>query len=113
MKGLDPTMALYAAYSYHRLGKRQLIEEMEDYVIGDLQLTFFDLAMLADRESPRTHVPIYPFVPMLAQGWNLLGAFDAWTDLLEELRAHVASSLWTVFAPAALPLLRTGLKGTP
>ncbi len=112
MKGLDPTMALYAAYSYHRLGKRDLIREMEQYVIEDLRATFFDLSLLADHDpGKQPKVPVFPFVPMLAQGWSLLAAFDAWTPVLDELRPHVTNSLWTVFEKGALPSLRTALKG--
>ena len=112
LKGLDPTMALYAAYSYHRQGRPELIRDMEMYVMEDLGVTLFDLALLADRQpGAKPSPPVLPFMPMLAQGWSLLGAFDAWTDQLEELRPHVGSSLWTVFNKGALKLLKTALKG--
>lgn len=112
MKGLDPTMALYAAYSYHRLGKRDLIRKMEEYLVEDLRLSLFDVAMLADRDPKKEplNAKVYPFVPMLAQGWSLLGAFDEWTPLLEKLRPYVVNSLWTLFEKDALPLLRKELK---
>jgi hypothetical protein len=117
MKGLDPTMALYAAYSYYRLGKQDLIREMEDYVTGDLGTTLFDLALLADRDgaaSAQDHPiePVVPFVPMLAQGWPLLSAFGGWTPLLDDLRPHLTNSLWTVFDAEALPLLLDALKAS-
>lgn len=110
VKGLDPTMALYAAYSYYRLDKTELIQEMEKYLFDDLRLTFFDLALLSERESPLQ--PMFPFAPLLAQGWSLLGAFDAWTPLLKKLRPFVVSSLWTLYDKAALPDLRGALKGS-
>lgn len=112
MKGLDPTMALYAAYSYDRLSRRDLIRDMESFVVSDLGMSFFDLALLADRDpGDRDPSRVLPFVPVLAQGWALLGAFNAWTPLLKKLRPHVTSSLWTVFDKEALPLLRDAMKG--
>ena len=111
LKALDPTLALYAAYSYHRLGNPELIREMENVLLADLGVSFFDFAMLADRET-MTKPALVPFVPMLAQGWSLLGAFGADTPLLRELRGHVSSrSLWTVFAGPAIVQLRSALKG--
>lgn len=111
-KALDPTMALYAAYSYHRLGKPELIQDMEQYVVRDLGITIFDIALLADRDPNQSiSREVFPFLPMLAQGWSLLGAFEAWTPLLEALRPHVANSLWTLFKSEAVPMLRNALKG--
>ena len=112
LKRLDPTLALYAAYSYHRLGNPEMVREMESFLLADLGVTFFDLAMLADRETT-TEPRSVPFVPMLAQGWSLLGAFDAETPVLRKLRPHVLSrSLWTVFAAPAVDTLRGELKGS-
>ncbi|AHF94144.1 hypothetical protein OPIT5_06405 [Opitutaceae bacterium TAV5] len=111
LKGLDPTLALYAAYSYHRLGNPKMIRRMEGYLRDDLNVTLFDLNLLAEhRPDDRLGVKRYPFVPLLAQGWSLLGAFDAWTPRLEALRPHVINqSLWTLFDKAALPRLRETL----
>lgn len=113
LKRLEPTLALYAAYSYHRLGNPELIREMEGFLVADLGVTFFDLAMLADRDT-RTGRRSVPFVPMLAQGWSLLGAFDAETPVLRKLRPHVSNrSLWTMFDAPAIDTLRRELKGSP
>ncbi len=113
LKSLDPTLAVYAAYSYHRLGNLDQIREMEDVLLATLGVSFFDIAMLADRESG-SHSQSVPFVPLLAQGWSLLGAFDAETPLLRGLRTHVSSrSLWTVFTASGVERLRAELKGSP
>jgi hypothetical protein len=112
MKGLDPTLGIYAAYSYQRLGKQDLIRDMQGYLLDDLQLTLFDIALLAEANGKRRLAnKVFPSVPMLAQGWALLSAFDAWTPALKKLREHVTSSLWTVFGEEAIPLLRKTLKG--
>lgn len=107
MKGLDPTLAIYAAYSYHRMGKTQIIRDMQQYLVEDLHAKLFDVAMLSEdfswQASPwRT----CPFFPMLAQGWSLLGAFDAVSPELRTLQPYVATnSLWTVFHAPAIPIL--------
>ena len=103
-KGLDPTLALYAAYSYHRMGRRPLIRDMEKYLFEGLNASLFDVAMLADRKKHKYKA--YPFFPMLAQGWSLLGSFGSPTPALHELQPHVAAdSLWTVFNESAIPAL--------
>jgi hypothetical protein len=113
LKGLDPTLAIYAAYAYHRLGQADLIQEMETVLVEDVGVTFFDVAMLADRDAA-SGWPVLPFVPLLGQGWSLLGAFGQDTPLLSELRTHVSSrSLWTIFDPGIVETLRTELKGLP
>lgn len=110
LKGLDPTLALYAAYSYHRMGTPQLIQEMEDYLLGDIGVTLFDIAMLADRDSRGGRPVPVPFAPMLAQGWSLLSAFGEETPLLRDLRGSVTSrTLWTVFDKSAVVRLRQAL----
>ena len=110
-KGLDPTMALYAAYSYYNLGLRDPIRDMQRYVRGDLEITLFDLAVLADRrlvDPQRT----FPLVPMLAQGWSLVDAFSIQLmDGLANLKRYVGPSLWTVFAPEAVGALRNAMRG--
>jgi hypothetical protein len=112
-KGIDPTMALYAAYSYHNLGRRDLIRDMTRYVRDDIGVTFFDLAMLAgDKISPDpASQRIFPFVPMLAQGWSLLDAFAIrLPDSLARLRHSVGTSLWTVFDETGVRTVRAALQ---
>jgi len=113
-KSIDPTMALYAAYSYHNLGRRDLIRDMQRYLRDDIGVTFFDLAMLAgDAIPPRPgDQRIFPFVPMLAQGWSLLDAFAIrLPDSLARLRHSVGTSLWTVFDETGVRTVRAALEG--
>lgn len=113
-KGLDPTMALYAAYSYHNLSRRNLIQRMQEYLRGDIRITFFDLALLSGEGIPRDPAErrIFPFLPMLAQGWSLLDAFGvSLPGRLSELKRHVGTSLWTVFDPGGVRILRDSIGG--
>jgi hypothetical protein len=64
-KGVDPSLALYAAYVYDSLQRRDLIDEMRSYMEGDLGLVFFDVALLSRAPIMGRFVP--PF-PMLSRG---------------------------------------------
>jgi caspase domain-containing protein len=111
LKGTDPTMALYAAYSYHNLGRRDLIRMMQTYLLEDMRATLFDVAMMASDKTVKRN-DIFPFVPMLAQGWSLIDAFEfPIPPSIKELKRHVGTSLWTIFDAPALPTLRRAMKG--
>lgn len=112
-KGLDPTMALYAAYSYHNLGRRDLIEKMQRYLREDLGITLFDIALLSG-QKPRSEPgerQIFPFLPLLAQGWSLLEAFGvSLPDRLAPLKRSVGNSLWTIFDATGVRIVRDVLR---
>jgi hypothetical protein len=102
-KSIDPSMALYAAYAYHDLGRRDRIREMQSYLRGDLGVTLFDIALLAADDSLEEALrndAVLPPVPMLSQGWSLLSAFKApMHPKLRELERCLRPSLWTLFDP--------------
>lgn len=107
-KSLDPALALYAGYAYHRLGRIDLIREMQMILGGELGVTLFDLALLASGASAP---PRHPFAPLLAQGWPLLEAFGDPGDALRALRSHVdLRSLWTVYDADAFSRLETLIR---
>jgi hypothetical protein len=110
-KSVDPSLALYAAYAYQDLGKRDLIQRMQRYLLDDLGATFFDIALLAADDEfkrlKREDEIMSPF-PLLSQGWSLLQAFRAPVGArVLSLRAHLIPSLWTVFDPAGTKNLVT------
>jgi hypothetical protein len=47
VKGIDPTMGLYAAYAYNDLRRRDEVKSIRQYLSDDLGVVFFDNAMLA------------------------------------------------------------------
>ncbi len=72
-KSADPTLGLYAAYAYSQADLIAGIRSVDDVMRGDLQIHLFDVAMLARRlTSDRRRGDVFPFCPMLAQGWGLL-----------------------------------------
>jgi hypothetical protein len=100
-KGIDPALAVYAAYAYHDLQLIDRIREMSDYLRGDVGVTLFDLELLCRRlagRSIRRDEPIVPFVPMLAQGWSLLSALRVTLPpALDGIDQGLRDSLWTQF----------------
>ncbi len=113
-KGIDPTMALYAAYAYHDQQKRQRIEEMQSYLRGDLSLRFFDIALLArglvDRQAGADR-DVFPFFPLLSQGWALLSANRVkLPSKLTGLERHLVPSLWTQFDARGIEMIRAAMQ---
>lgn len=110
-KAYDPTMALYAAYAYHSIQRRDRIVEMEQYLFDDLQLRFFDLALLASTSHEQTNRRILPATPLLSQGWALLSARGVILPAsLAELPTTLTNSLWSTFNVAGIELLIAALK---
>jgi hypothetical protein len=113
-KGIDPTMALYAAYAYHDQQKRQRIEEMQSYLRGDLNLRFFDIALLArglaDKQAGADR-DVFPFFPLLSQGWALLSANRVkLPPKLTGLERHLVPSLWTQFDARGIEMIRAAMQ---
>ncbi len=95
--GVDPSLALYAAYAYDDLQQRDLISEMHGYMQADLGLSFFDIALLSGRPRLGRSLPPYP---MLSQGWALLSAYGAQLpSALDGISRLRLPSLWTLFNP--------------
>ena len=116
-KGLDPTLAIYAAYAYDNLQRRKIIQEMSSYMRNDLGARFFDIAALAGelRDAGGTYVAgsdpqvMSPF-PMLAQGWGYLSALSiSLPKSLSDLRSALTPSLWTSFDEAGVKVLQSAL----
>ncbi len=109
-KGVDPSLAVYAAYAYHDLQRRELLRQMASYMQDDLGAAFFDVALLAralDRQRPGSGVPVLGAAPLLSQGWALLRAFGV--DLpagLAVLEGRRLPSLWTMFDARGVELIR-------
>jgi hypothetical protein len=113
-KGIDPTMALYAAYAYHELQRRQRIEEMQGYLRGDLSLRLFDIALLArglaDKQAGADR-DVFPFFPLLSQGWALLSASRVkLPPKLTGLERHIVPSLWTQFDARGIEMIRAAMQ---
>jgi hypothetical protein len=106
-KGIDPTLAVYAAYAYHDLARRDLIEHMARYMRRDIGAVLYDVAMLAGLLRRRT----LGFVPLLSQGWPLRGALGATLPpSLDGLEAHLMPSTWTLFDANGVRRIRDAMN---
>ncbi len=113
-KSVDPTLAVYAAYAYNDLQQLERLREMSAFLLGDLGVRLFDVALLA-RElrgvaiGPET--PVVPCAPLLAQGWALLGASGVrLPPAVEAARLHVRESLWTLYDAEGFELLASAIR---
>ena len=108
-KGVDPTLGLYAAYAYEQAGQLNQIRSAAEIMRGDLGLSLFDVAMLADREpvvAAAGRGSVAPFCPMLSKGWNYLGVARAQIpEPAAEAGHHLREALWTTFESDAVELL--------
>lgn len=107
---LDPTIALYAAYAFNDLGERHAVQKIQEYLLANINMSFFDIAMLAtDRATPSALAQsnALPMVPMLSQGWSLIRAFGIpVSETLLALQPHVLPSLWTLFDSTGTAMLK-------
>ena len=100
-KGVDPTLAVYAAYAYHDLQLIDRIREMSAYLAADVGISLFDLELLGRQlvgKSIDRDLKIVPFVPLLSQGWSLLRAHGVKLHpALQGIEQSLHDSLWTQF----------------
>ena len=100
IKGEDPALAVYAAYSYYEMQAHERLQQMNDALLDQLDgYTLFDVALLAGHLSKRApQHSVVPFSPLLVQGWELLGGLGiGGLEWFERMRTMVLPSLWTVF----------------
>lgn len=109
-KGVDPSLAVYAAYAYNDLHRQDLVRDMNDYMTGDLGAPLFDIAMFArilDGKTLPQRPPVMGFAPLLAQGWAYLRARSiALPGGLDDLPRTLVGSVWTMFNPEGVKRLR-------
>lgn len=114
MKGIDPTLGLYAAYAYADAGLMNQVRSVRDYMRGDLDADLFDVAMLSGSLSgrgPAHNVRTVPFCPMLSQGWGLLRLKDVRVPpAVDTARDHLRGALWTTFDAEGMEVLISALQ---
>jgi hypothetical protein len=113
-KGIDPALAVYAAYAYYDLQSTQRISEMSGYLGDDVGCTLFDLALLSRALFGKPILPsdrIVPFVPMLSQGMALLRANRVMLHpALEGIQGTTRPSLWSLFNNSGLEKLKSAMQ---
>jgi hypothetical protein len=105
-RSLDPATATLMAWALHDLRLRDRIRELQALLDADLRCRVFDVAMLAQTlgRAPYEGEPreLVPCVPLLAQGWALLGPMGVnLMRPLAALRTRMRPGVFTQFEPAA------------
>ncbi len=100
-KGIDPVLAVYAAYAYHDLHQFEYLEEMENTMRNDLGAPLFDVAMLSrrlDNTKYATRQNVLSPIPLLSQGWVYLNARRiGLPKVFDGLQGTLQDSVWTKF----------------
>ena len=124
-KSLDPTLGVYAIYSYFQVNMREGMESVlrymeqdaqdnDDFGSGEVRPVLFDAKLLADRidsDLLNARPPmIAPFCPLLTQGWSYLFENVPVNPRVREAGAYLLPGLWTTFTPEGVALLREGLE---
>ena len=116
LKRVDPTLGIYAAYAYAQAGDARGVDSVFQYMREEPEPVPFDVAMLALQSAadPRAVLDFPPWMPMLTQGWTLLGRFeDQMPSVLRAARPYLLPSLWSTFAPEGADLLEIALGRAP
>jgi hypothetical protein len=114
MKGIDPTLGIYAAYAYADANLNEQVLSVRTFMRDDLNGDLFDVALLANAlsgkrvESPRDAVP---FCPMLTQGWQLLRVKNvSLPEMVSQARQDMRDALWTTFGQRGMELIFSAIK---
>jgi hypothetical protein len=113
-KSIDPALAIYAAYAYQDLQRKDLILEMSGFMRQDLGARFFDLALLAGElrdTTLGTDPAVMGFMPLLAQGWAQLSAYRVrFPEPLNGIERTLMDSPWTLFNREGVAMLRNAIQ---
>ncbi|GMV29951.1 MAG: hypothetical protein AMXMBFR59_20760 [Rhodanobacteraceae bacterium] len=117
LKGIDPALAVYAAYAYRDRRDHARLREMNRFLRDDLQASPFDVALLSgaldgSRVTPANRT--FGLFPLLTQGWVFLHTHHVRlaNDDGDVLQRHLSDSLWTQFDADGIDRLRsTYFKG--
>jgi Caspase domain len=114
LKGIDPTLGIYAAYAYADANLIEKVRSVQDFMRNDLNGDLFDVALLANAlsgkriENPRDPVP---FCPMLTQGWQLLRVKNvSLPEMVSKARQDMRDALWTTFGPHGMELIFSAIQ---
>lgn len=111
-KEVDPTLGLYAAYAYAQAGLSDEVADVYKYMQRQTSGVPFDVAMLAENMNPKnddklTALNFSPWLPMLTQGWLLLGDYELeMPEPIKQARKYLVPGLWTTFKQEGVDLLR-------
>jgi hypothetical protein len=116
LKGVDPTLGIYAAYAYADSNLPDQVRSVQSYMREDLGADLFDVVLLAGQlNAQRIDGPllstIVPFCPMLTQGWQLLRVRDVTlSEDIRRARDNLQPALWTTFGPRGMEFIGRAIQ---
>lgn len=123
-KRVDPTLGLFAAYAYAQGGDGKGVLSVFRYMSFEEVTVPWDVAMLAAQYGqhdstddvgwlkPPEVLDFAPWMPLLTQGWMLLGRYEAeMPEVLRCARKYLLPGLWTTFARPGVEILDHALFG--
>jgi Caspase domain len=107
LKAIDPTLGIYAAYAYADANLTEQARSVRSFMLGDLGVDLFDVALMAGVLSGQRIVggmgPVVPFCPMLTQGWQLLRVREVTlSEDVQKARDDLRPALWTSIGPRGM-----------
>jgi hypothetical protein len=116
LKGIDPTLGLYAAYAYADAGLIDGVRSVRGFMRNDLGgVDLFDVLMLTGEmagKPPGNSAGPFPFCPMLSQGWGLLRVRDVrLPERVIGIRERMRASLWTTIDSEGMDTVENALRG--
>lgn len=114
LKGIDPTLGLYAAYAYADADLESQVRSVRQYLRGDLGADLFDVAMLSGElagRRPDGGDGTVPFCPMLSQGWGFLRVRNVRVlPEVDSAQDHLRPALWTTFDSDGIGMLIAAIR---
>jgi hypothetical protein len=114
LKGIDPTLGIYAAYAYTDASLVEQARSVRSFMQADLGVDLFDVALMAGVLSGRRiegGMDVIPFCPMLTQGWQLLRVREV--TLLEDVqkaRDDLRPALWTTIGSRGMEYVARAIQ---
>jgi hypothetical protein len=115
LKGIDPTLGIYAAYAYADANLPEQVQSVQSFMASDLGADLFDVALLAGRLNGRriegSLSSVVPFCPMLTQGWQLLRVREvSLSEDVQRARDDLRPALWTTFGPRGMEFIGRAIQ---
>ncbi|WP_444904770.1 caspase family protein [Microbulbifer sp. CnH-101-E] len=112
---VDPSLSIYMSYAYRDLGNREPIHMLARYLRNTLGFCLFDVAMLSrelDGHTMGDSGQVFPFAPLLSQGWALLSACKIVSpNSLNSIREYIVpNSFWTLYNPDGVNAIHLAMQ---
>lgn len=120
LKGIDPTLGIYAAYAYDTALLPDQVKSVAEILQGNLGVRLFDPEMLAwafagqldeTGEIATGAGGVFPFCPVLRQGWELLRVKQArLAESVLAARPQLLTSFITTFSAPGVEVIADAVE---